>query len=169
MRRTVITLAGLALLAATAAGASPAQAGGAEHLFVPENYDAVEHFDAGEGFCVDWAGSFHEVRQGGYRILTAPGGQVTGEKHVNGVIAGSLELVPDDPGLPTYTGSYREKVNGVITDPGPDWEELRIGQYRLASTLRGTDGSTLRLTLSGKLTINGQGRVVVSRDYFACQ
>ena len=169
MRRTIITLAGLALVAFVAPGATPAQAAGAEHVIVPEDYDEVEHFDAGEGFCVDWAGSFHEVRHGAYRLLTAPGGQVTGERHVNGVIEGLVELIPDDPGLPTYTGSYREKVNGVITDPGPDWEELRIGQYRLASTLSGTDGSTLKLTLSGKLTINGQGRVVVSRDHFACE
>ena len=94
MRRTIITLAGLALVAVAAPGATPAQAAGAEHVIVPEEYDEVEHFDAGEGFCVDWAGSFHEVRHGAYRLLTAPGGQVTGERHVNGVIEGLVELIP---------------------------------------------------------------------------
>ena len=120
MRRTIITLAGLALVAFAAPGATPAHAAGAEHVIEPEDYDEVEHFDAGEGFCVDWAGSFHEVRHGAYRLLTAPGGQVTGETHVNGVIAGLVELVPDDPGLPTYTGSYREKVTGCHHSTRPE-------------------------------------------------
>jgi hypothetical protein len=168
MRRTSIAVAGLVLVLAP--GAAPAaQAAGAEHVFEAESYDEVEHFDVGEGLCVDWAGSFHEVRHGAYRLLTAPGGQIAGEIHVNGVVAGLVELVPDNQDLPTYTGSYREKVNGVITDPDPSGDELRIGQYRLESTLRGSDGSSLRLTLSGKLTVNGQGRVVVSREHFACE
>ena len=158
-------LAGLALVAA---GTAPVSAAGATHEFFAEDYDAYEHFAAGEGFCVTWAGTFHEVRSGGYRLVAAPGGRDEGELHVNGVIKGLIELVPDDTSLPTYTGTYREKVNGVVvvTDDGDD---ERVGQYRLRSTLRGTDGSSLQLRLAGKITVNGKGRVVVSRDTFVCE
>ncbi len=47
----------------------PASAGGAEHSFLIEDYDAYEHFAAGDGPCVSWAGTFHEVRSGGYRLV----------------------------------------------------------------------------------------------------
>jgi hypothetical protein len=158
-----------ALVLGLSAAIAPAHAGGAVHETVPEQYDASEHFAAGEGFCVPWAGTFREVRNGQYRLLTPPGGREPGEFHVNGVVAGSVTLTPDDPALPTYSGSYREKLNGVIAgvdDEGFDVE--RVGQYRLRSILRGTDGSTLDLRLSGKLTSTPDGRVVVSRDTFSC-
>ena len=45
----------------------------------------------------------------------------------------------------------------------------RVAQYRLRSTLRGTDGSTLQLVLSGKLAMNANGVVVVSRDTYTCE
>jgi hypothetical protein len=158
-------LAGLALVAA---GTAPVSAAGATHEFFGEDYDAYEHFAAGDGFCVTWAGTFHEVRSGGYRLVAAPGGRDEGELHVNGVVKGLIELVPDDASLPTYAGTYSEKVNGVvvITDDG---DVERVGQYRLRSTLRGTDGSSLQLRLAGKITVNGKGRVVVSRDTFVCE
>ena len=52
--------------------------------------------------------------------------------------------------------------------PGGD-DTLRVGQYRLRSTLRGTDGSTLALRLAGKMTMNAKGVVTVSRDTFSCE
>jgi hypothetical protein len=42
-------------------------------------------------------------------------------------------------------------------------------QWRLRATLHGTDGSTLTLQMSGKLTTNGKDEVVVSRDSFSCE
>ena len=75
----------------------PAHAGGAVHETCPESYDATEHFAAGEGFCVPWAGSFREVRSGSTSWSPPPGGQVPGETHINGAIAGSVTLTPDDP------------------------------------------------------------------------
>jgi hypothetical protein len=36
-------------------------------------------FAPGEGPCVSWPGTFHEVRSGGYRLVTPPGGQIEGE------------------------------------------------------------------------------------------
>ena len=168
MKRQVSTMIGAAALLLGAA-AAPAASSGAEHAFFPEDYDAYEHFDAGEGFCVDWAGTFHEVRQGGYRLVAPPGGQTAGELHVNGVIAGVVELIPDDASLPTYEGSYREKVNGVLTEFSDEGDVERVSQYRLRSTLVGTDGTRLALRLSGKLTINANGRVVVERESFTCE
>ena len=166
MKKLLITAALALGLSITA---TPVHAGGAVHETLPEQYDATEHFAAGEGFCVPWAASFREVRSGQYKLVTAPGGQVAGETHLNGVIAGSVTLTPDDPTLPTYFGTYREKVNGVFLSVTPEGnDELRVGQYRLRSTLRGTDGSTLALRLAGKMTMNAHGVVTVSRDTFTC-
>jgi len=64
-------------------------------------------------------------------------GQVAGELHVNGVIDGLVELIPDDPALPTYAGTYREKVDGVVTSFSDEGDVERIGQFRLRSTLQG--------------------------------
>jgi hypothetical protein len=164
--KLAIVLGALALVGVAAGPASAA--GGAEHAFLIEDYDAYEHFAAGDSPCVSWAGTFHEVRSGGYRFVTAPGGQVDGEFHANGVIDGLVELIPDAAGLPTYSGTYREKVNAVVTSFTEEGDTSRVSQYRLRSTLRGTDGSTLDLRLSGKFTMNANGVVVVSRDTFTC-
>ncbi|RYP88908.1 hypothetical protein EKO23_00245 [Nocardioides guangzhouensis] len=164
---TTWALAGATALLLAAPGI--AAAAGAQHELYPEQYDATEHFDAGDGPCVPWAGSFHEVREGGYRLVAGPGGQVPGEVHVNGAIDGLVELTPDDPSLPTYRGTYREKVNAVATGFTEDGDDiLRVGQYRLRTTLRGSDGSTILLTLAGKTTLNANGRVVVERDDLTC-
>jgi hypothetical protein len=174
MKKQLITAAlttGLTIGLTIGLGAAvvPADAGGAVHETYPESYDATEHFAAGEGFCVPWAGSFREIRSGQYKLVASPGGQVPDEIHINGAIAGSVTLTPDDPRLPTYSGSYREKVNGVLTGIDENGNDVtRVSQYRLRSTLRGTDGSTLSLRLSGKMTMNAQGVLTVSRDTFSC-
>ena len=163
--KLAIALGALALVGVSAA---PASADGAEHSFLIEDYDNSEPFAAGDGPCVSWAGTFHEVRSGGYRLVTPPGGQLAGEFHVNGVIDGRVELIPDDASLPTYSGTYREKVNGVVTAFTDEGDVSRVAQYRLRSTLRGTDGTVVDLRLAGKLTLNANGVVVVSRDTFSC-
>lgn len=168
MRHRLSTLlVAAALLCATAT--APVSAAGADHAFFPEDYDAYEHFAAGEGFCVTWAGTFHEVRHGGYRLVAARGGQQPGELHINGAINGTVELIPDDASLPTYAGDYREKVNGIVTEFTDEGDVERIGQYRLRTTLRGTDGSSLNLKLSGKVTVNANGVATVERDTFTCE
>jgi hypothetical protein len=167
MKHKLATLLGAFALVGVAAGPASA-AGGAQHAFEIEDFNAYEHFAPGDGPCVSWAGTFHEVRSGGYRLVTPPGGQVEGEFHVNGVIDGLVELIPDAAGLPTYSGTYREKVNAVVTGPLEEGDLTRVSQYRLRSTLRGTDGSTIALRLSGKFTMNANGVVVVSRDTFIC-
>jgi hypothetical protein len=167
MRHQLKIVIGAAVLLVGAA-TGPASAAGAERAFYPEDYDAHEHFDAGDGPCVGWAGTFHEERHGGYRLVAAPGGQQPGEVHINGVVDGSVELIPDDPSLPTYAGDYREKVNGIATEFSDEGDVERVGQYRLRSTLHGTDGSTLDLRLSGKITLNAKGEVTAEHETFTC-
>ncbi|MFC4786810.1 hypothetical protein ACT8ZV_20210 [Nocardioides sp. MAHUQ-72] len=167
-RALLSVVAAAAAVSALVGTPAPATAG-AEHGFVPEDYDAAEHFAAGEGLCVPWAGTFHEVRHGGYRAVTAPGGQQPGEVHVNGAVDGLVELIPDDTALPTYTGTYREKVDGIFLGTTPEGDDLlRVAQFRLRSTLRGTDGSTYTLRGSGKVTLNAHGELVVDREQFTC-
>jgi hypothetical protein len=168
--RALRTLAAAgALLLGGLLSAPAASAAGALRAFTPEDFDGTEHFAAGENDCVPWAGTFHEVRHGGYDVVAAPGGQVPGETHVNGAVDGYVELVPDDPTLPSYAGGYREKVNGIFlgVDANGD-DELRVAHFVLIGILTGTDGSTLRLDDSGKVTVDGQGRVRVERVAFRC-
>ena len=44
------------------------------------------------------------------------------------MIAGSVTLTPDDPALPTYSGSYREKVNGVLIGVDEDGNDVDPGR-----------------------------------------
>jgi hypothetical protein len=156
------------LLAAALAVAStgPATAAGATRFFVPEDYDGTGHVSAADNPCGPWAATMHEIRHGGYDVLLPPGGQVAGEAHINGSVDGWLQLTPDDPSLPTYTGSYREKGAGVLTDP--DHDQFRTSHFSLRDRLTGSDGSTLTLVLSEKVTVNARGDVVVDRSVETC-
>lgn len=101
------------------------------------------------------------------RLLSPGGTRHPDEVHLNGAVDGFVELIPDDATLPSYSGTYREKLTGLVTI-SEETDDLRIAQYRLRSTLTGTDGSRLTLSLSGKITVNGRGDVVISRDAFTC-
>ena len=159
-----------AVLAATITFASAGAAdAGATHETYTESYDGSFAMTAEENPCGAWAATLHEVRSGSIKLVTAPGGREEGEYHVNGVIEGTLELVPDDATLPTYSGRYREKINAVITGFDPDSGDVaRVAQYRLRSRLTGDGGQRLTLTLSGKLTVAGTGVLVVNRDALTC-
>jgi hypothetical protein len=56
------------------------------------------------------------VRSGEIKLVSVNSGPQTGEVHVNGVTAGFVEYVPHDTPLPTYAGTYREKLNGVLLE-----------------------------------------------------
>ena len=168
MKHKVITaLATLAGAAALSFGGAtePVAAAGAQRVFYPEQYDETVQLSAGDGLCVPWAGTFDEVRNGGYTMMIPPGGQVPGETHITGAIAGLIELTPDDQSLPSYLPgdddcrSHRRRRGGGV---------LRVGQYRVRTALRGTDGSTIGLVLSGKVTVNGTGETIVQRDQVTC-
>lgn len=163
MIRSAVAAAVLAALVATPAHAAAHR----EHWSA--DWEGTEAFDAGEGPCVAWSGRMHEARAGGYDLVTAPGGQAEGEFHVNGIVAGHVELVPDDATLPSYRGDYREKVNGVVT--GYDEQQgdvARVMQFRLRLPLTGTDGSQFVLTMSGRVTLDAHGRTVVERESYDC-
>lgn len=167
MKLTTATLAASLVAAALALGALPAAGAPAQHDVYVEEYDAYEPFAAGEIPCVDWAGTFHEVRTGQAKLVLSTGDGPSDEGHVNGVVDGFVELIPDDATLPSYSGTYREKLNVLATASG-EADDLLIAQYRLRSVLTGTDGSRLTMSLSGKITVNGRGDVVISRDAFTC-
>lgn len=167
------TLSAVALAVAVAvpplmAGA-PALASPAVHDVLVEDYDAADPLPAGEMPCVPWAGTFHEVRSGQYLLVTITSGPRKGEVHLTGVIAGLIELVPDDPTLPTYSGTYREKTNAVLYALDFEDDQIRVSQYRLRTRLQGTDGTSLQLVLSGKVTRTSEGGApVVERSTFTC-
>lgn len=146
------------LLAVPAAG--PAHAEPAQHAYLPESYAGSEHLTAEENSC-GWAATFTETREGGFQLLLAPGGQAQDEVHIRGRVEGTVELVPDDPALPTYRGSYVERVNGVLTgvDEAGD-DVMRVVHVRLRTPLTGTDGSRLVVTVTGHVTLNAAGEVV---------
>ncbi len=60
-------------------------------------------------------------------------------------------------------------MNGIVTEFTDEGDVERVAQYRLRSTLHGTDGSSLDLVLSGKLTINANGVATVEREVFSCK
>jgi hypothetical protein len=149
--------------------ALPASAAPATHDVFVEEYDAYEAFAAGDAEpCVPWAGTFHEVRSGEIQLVTTTTGPHAGAVHANGVIAGFIEYIPGDSSLPTYTGTYREKLNAALLELSLDDDQTRIAQFRLRSQLNGTDGSSLGLAMSGKLTLNSNGDAVVDRFNFTC-
>src|SRR3954449_5920477 len=149
--------------------AFPASAAPATHGVLIEETDTDEAFAAGEAEpCVPWAGTFHEVRSGEIQLVTTTTGPHAGEVHANGVVVGYIEYSPDDSSLPTYAGSYREKLNAALLQLSFDDDQNRIAQFRLRSRLDGTDGSSLLLVLSGKLTLNRHGDVTVDRTTFTC-
>ncbi len=169
MIRVVHTTAVVVAATGFALGSATSATAGAQHGDFEESYDSSFHLSADENPCGPWAVTIGEVRVGGAKIVAAPGGQGPGEYHVNGAIDGQIELVPDNPQLPTYAGSYREKLNGVVTgvdDAGND--VMRVAHYRLRAPMTGTDGSRLVLALSGKVTLDASGRMVVGRDTMTC-
>jgi len=171
MKHTLSAVAlAVAVMAPPLIVGAPALATPATHDVLVEDYDAADPLPAGEMPCVPWAGTFHEVRSGQYTLVTINNGPQKDEVHVNGVIAGLIELVPDDKTLPTYSGTYREKTNAVLYGQPFEDDQLRVAQYRLRSRLQGTDGTSLELALSGKVTRTAEGGPpVVERSTFTCE
>ena len=117
--------------------------------------------------CVPWAGTFHEVRSGEIKLVTVNSGPQTGEVHVNGVIAGFIEYIPDDTFAADLLGHIPREAQRR-----PAGVELRRRPVAdrpvpTSSQLAGTDGSSLRFAMSGKVTRNGCD-VVVDRFNSHC-
>jgi hypothetical protein len=168
MRRFLFAAVAIAVI--PVAVAVPASAAPAAHDVYVEDYDAYEQVAAGDAEpCVPWAGTVHEVRSGEIQLVTINSGPQAGEVHLNGVIAGFIEFIPDYTSLPTYSGTYREKLTGVLMELSFDDDQERISQFRLRGDLVGTDGSSLRMAMSGKVTRNGNGDIIVDRFNFTCE
>jgi hypothetical protein len=161
---TALVAASLSLGGGTAATAAPAQ-----HDTFVESWEGQQHLTAADNVCGPWAATLQEARSGDYRIVEAPGGQSEGEFHVNGAVDGRVVLTPDDPALPTYSGTYREKVNAIVTGLDEEGGDLvRVGHFRLRTPLTGSDGSALVLAMSGRVTVNALGELVVEWFSVTC-
>lgn len=159
-RSALAVLATFPLLLAAPVAAEPAQ-----HAFSPESFDASEHWAASDNPCGSYSATFHEVRTGGFKLVITKDGVL----HANGAVDGHVDITPDDPALPSYSGDYREKAGAVVIGTDAQGNDVtKVSHYRLRVPLVGTDGSTLSLVLAGKVTLNGRGDTVVSRDSLAC-
>jgi hypothetical protein len=167
--KKLASLAAVAAIALVGVGTAPASAAPAQHDVHIEDYDAYEYVAAEENPCGNWAATMHEVWSGEIKLVTPSGVKRAGEVHVNMVIDGFVELIPDDTSRPTYSGTYQEKADGVVVDLTEGSGAERVMQFRLQTRFLGTDGSTLTLTLSGKVTTNGNGVLVVARDSTTCK
>ena len=169
--RHLLRLAAVAALPALPVTiAVPATAAPAAHDVYVESYDATESFGAGDAEpCVPWAGTFREVRTGEVKLVTISTGPHTGEVHLTGVIDGFIEYSPGDVAMPTYSGPYREKLDGYLHELSIDSDSERISQFHLRGVLSGTDGTSLTIVMTGKLTINANGTLTVDRSDFTCE
>jgi hypothetical protein len=83
--------------------------------------------------------------------------------HVTGTAAGTYEVVPIDPGLPTYTGHFATWFGeSSSSNSDGDWVTINI-------KLRGSDGSTLSLNSVFQFHLsNGVLHVEFDRTRLVC-
>lgn len=157
----------LAPLAAAVAllPAGPARAeAGVTHLTLHEHHVSTDHFAAGAGICVDYAGTLIEDRQLDAKAVQHDGG--TSLANLTFTVYATFSITPDDPTAgPAYTGSYVEKGAGIV-DTAPDQD--RAVSYHVVAAATGSDGSTLRFLLRGHVTATPDGTVHAARDQLTC-
>jgi hypothetical protein len=78
----------------------------------------------------------------------------------HGTLTGSVLFVPDDPGLPTYSGQ--------VTNTFGNETNLQNGVFHFASNIEalGSDGSHVPFHGNGVVTLNANGVVTVSFQNF---
>jgi hypothetical protein len=99
----------------------------------------------------------------------APGtGPRSAELTVRGAIDGFIEITPTNPADgPSYAGIYSERVVGWLTDP--DTDTFRVAHFRLHGRLAGSDGTSVVLESTLKVTMKPDGTTVVDRQSSTCQ
>jgi hypothetical protein len=133
-----------------------------------EEFDGTSAFGAAEDPCVDYAGTMHETRSGSYALMASGTGPRSAEVKVRGAVDGFLEIAPDDPSEgPSYAGAYSERVVGWLTDP--DTDAFRVVHLRLHGRPAGSDGTSVVLESTLKLTIRPDGNTVVERQSVTCR
>jgi hypothetical protein len=152
--------AAVALLPAVPADAESA----VTHLTLHEHEVSTDHFAAGQGICVDYAGTLVEDRR-----LDAQAVQhesAAGLVNLTFTVRATLSITPDDPAAgPTYIGSYVEKGAGIV-ETAPDQD--RAITYHVVAAADGSDRSTLRFLLRGHITVTPEGTVHAARDQLTC-
>ena len=122
-----------------ALGLAPASAAPAQHDVYDATFDGTEHFTADENFCGPWATTFHEVRAGQIKIVIPPGGQQPGDSPTASWM-GASTWSRTTRGC-RHTAGPTGRTNAVITSIIDETDTVRVAQFRVRSTLRGTDGS----------------------------
>jgi hypothetical protein len=136
-----------AAVALLPAGPVRAEAG-VTHLTLHEHEVSAEHFAAGAGVCVDYAGTLVEDRQLDAGAVQHDSG--AGLANLTFTVRATFSITPDDPTAgAAYTGSYVEKGAGIV-DTAPDQD--RAVSYHVVAAATGSDGSTLRFLLRGHVT-----------------
>lgn len=166
MRRFIVLLAASPILALPTHQAAAAEPVAHQHVTFTET--SVEQFAAGQGPCVNYAGTIRENRACDVRIASYLTGPNAGQVHVVGDVDGIVDLLPGtgQPG-PAYRGSYREHLNftGYLGDQGD--APIR-NAFHLHAYLTGTDGSRLTLHASGYLIVGPDGQPRATSDRRSC-
>ncbi|MDQ1614111.1 MAG: hypothetical protein QOJ60_50 [Actinomycetota bacterium] len=165
MRLTSLALAGAAGMSALAP-AVPAAAAASVTLFSFHQHEvSSEHFAAGEGACVGYAGTLVEHRDVRVRGVQHDSGGLAGQMSARETVDATFSLTPDDPADgPAYTGTYREGGTGRAIG----FDQTIVSTYHLVAHATGSDGSTLRFLLRGHVTTTPRGAVHAATDSLTC-
>jgi len=110
MRGVIRPLVAIGLAGALLGGtASLSQAAPVDRERYEEDFVGSETFSAEDApaGCVDYAGTFTEVRSGHFDLMAPGTGVRSDEVKVHGAIRGWVSFVPDDPAdAVTYEGTY---------------------------------------------------------------
>jgi hypothetical protein len=162
--RYVLPLAAVLALAASATPASGAAA--VTHLTLQEHEVSTDHFEAGDGICVDYAGTLVEDRELDADAVLHDRGALAGVANLTFTVRADFSISPDDPADgPAYTGTYVEGGAGSV-DTATD--EGRAATYHVVASATGSDGSTLRFLLRGHVTLTPDATVHADRDQLTC-
>ena len=140
----------------------PAKLAARVRVFETGNARMTDAVDVtGSSTCVPWAGTFHEVLAPLPRPHhpRRPGARQRSDRRLH-------RAHPRRPIAADLVGDYREKLTGIATE---SIDEPSVAQYRLRSTLLGSDGSSLDYSLSGKVTVDAKGVARLERHSSTCE
>jgi hypothetical protein len=160
VRRPALVLAGaLALvLPATAAQA----AGGPTPLSLSFDEPVVTTSVDGLGRgCPAFTGVLEEQRHLDIDGWIKPDGTA----HARTLVTALVTLTPDDPEAPAYVGRYTQHQTGQFTAAGDD---ERVVTTTMHGALRGSDGSSYRISEVVHLSFDAHGAVRSSFDRMHC-
>jgi hypothetical protein len=127
----------------------------------------VEKFDAGQGPCVDYAGTVAEDRTYRVGITAYTTGAIAGQVYIVGGVDVVIDITPNRADGPSYRGTYTE--HGASPATSPTRETSRSASvYHLNARPTGTDGSWLTAHGSGHLIVGPDSPVRSSRYRTQC-